>query len=177
MSTTPSTTPYQKPPYKLGLLGIIPLVGFFVGLGLVLYSAFRYKDRKLTYIGVAGMAWTVIVYSLLFWHLTSGPGTNAAAIEFSKTRLTTLIKNIEFYRIQHNQYPDSLEQAVTPQEAYLLLDPINAFKKENLSKFEYRNLGEHYLLFSVGADGKANTADDLYPIIDSTNNKNGWIKK
>lgn len=177
MSVTPSSTPHQKPPYKLGLLGIIPLVGFFVGLGLVLYSAFRYKDRKLTFIGIAGMAWTVIVYSLLFRYMFSGPGANAATIEFSKNSLTTLVKNIEFYRIQHNEYPDSLEQAVTPKEAYLLIDPINAFERHTPSKFEYKNLGEHYLLFSVGKDGKANTGDDLYPIIDSTNNKNGWIKK
>ena len=42
----------SKPPYLLGLLGFIPLVGFFVGIGLTLYGLIKYKNRKLVIIGV-----------------------------------------------------------------------------------------------------------------------------
>ena len=31
----------NKPPYLLGLLGFIPLVGFFVGIGLTLYGLIK----------------------------------------------------------------------------------------------------------------------------------------
>jgi hypothetical protein len=55
------------PPYKLGYLGLFPLVGFFVGIGLTLYGIFRYKDQKLTIIGIACMLFTVSAYSALFY--------------------------------------------------------------------------------------------------------------
>ena len=51
----------SKPPYLLGLLGIIPLVGFFVGLGLTMYGIFKYKDKLLIRIGMICMIFTVVV--------------------------------------------------------------------------------------------------------------------
>lgn len=47
-----NNTKKTTPPYKLGYLGLFPFVGFFTGIGLTLYGIFRYKDRKLTAIGI-----------------------------------------------------------------------------------------------------------------------------
>lgn len=47
-----NNTKKTTPPYKLGYLGLFPFVGFFIGIGLTLYGIFRYKDRKLTAIGI-----------------------------------------------------------------------------------------------------------------------------
>ncbi len=55
-----------KPPYLLGVLGLIPLVGFFVGVALILYGIFKYRDKKLIIIGGSCMLFTVAVYSTLF---------------------------------------------------------------------------------------------------------------
>jgi hypothetical protein len=43
----------SKPPYLLGLVCIIPLVGAFVGFGLLLYGLIHYKDKWLSIIGAA----------------------------------------------------------------------------------------------------------------------------
>ena len=59
----------SKPPYLLGLLGFIPLVGFFVGIGLTLYGLIKYKNRKLVIIGVFCMLFTVFVYSFMIFGL------------------------------------------------------------------------------------------------------------
>jgi len=56
----------SKPPYLLGLLCIIPLVGAFIGLGLLLYGLIKYKDKWLSIIGAAGILWTVIFIHLFF---------------------------------------------------------------------------------------------------------------
>ena len=57
----------SKPPYLLGLLGFIPLVGAFVGMGLFLYGLIKYKDKWLMLIGIGGIAFSVVIYSTLFW--------------------------------------------------------------------------------------------------------------
>ena len=64
-TTTTSIPPQSKPPYLLGLLCIIPLIGAFVGLGLLLYGILKYKDKWLSIIGGAGILWTIVVYSTL----------------------------------------------------------------------------------------------------------------
>jgi len=46
-SFTPIT---QRPPYLIGLLCLIPFIGAFVGLGLILYGIFEYKDKCLIFI-------------------------------------------------------------------------------------------------------------------------------
>ena len=57
---------HSSPPYLLGLLGFIPMIGFFVGMGLTLYGYFKYKNNKLIIIGIACMMFTVAVYSSLY---------------------------------------------------------------------------------------------------------------
>jgi predicted PurR-regulated permease PerM len=64
MNTT-TTQQTAKPPYLLGLLCLIPLVGAFVGLGLLLLGLLKYKDKWLSIIGAAGILFTVLVYSML----------------------------------------------------------------------------------------------------------------
>jgi hypothetical protein len=66
METTTIPTK-SKPPYLLGLLCLIPLVGAFVGLGLLLYGLLKYKDKWLSIIGAAGILWTILIYSTLFY--------------------------------------------------------------------------------------------------------------
>jgi hypothetical protein len=63
----------SKPPYLLGLLCLIPLVGAFVGLGLLLYGLIKYKDKWLSIIGAAGILLTVLVYGSLFYAMKNAP--------------------------------------------------------------------------------------------------------
>ncbi len=103
METTTIPTK-SKPPYLLGLLCLIPLVGAFVGLGLLLYGLLKYKDKWLSIIGAAGILWTIIIYSTLFY-----AGKNATVFkkgfeDISQMQLNSLVKNIEYYKLTHGQY-------------------------------------------------------------------------
>src|SRR5205809_6843783 len=99
-----------KPPYLLGLLCLIPLIGGFVGLGLLLYGLIKYKDKWLTIIGAFGILWTIIIYSSLFYGMKHASIFKQGFGDISQMQLNSLVKNIEFYKLQHGQYPDSLEQ-------------------------------------------------------------------
>lgn len=157
------TTKKSKPPYLLGLLGIIPLVGAFVGLALVVLGLFQYKDKKLTIIGAACIAWTIIVYSLLGYAGKNAPIFRKGFEDISQMQLNSLIKSIEYYKLIHGQYPDNLPQLLEDDKLTTIVDPAQGMNMKGTVYFNYENMGEQYSLFSSGQDGKPNTADDLYP--------------
>ena len=176
METT-QPLPKSKPPYLLGLLCLMPLVGAFVGLGLLLYGLLKYKDKWLSIIGAAGIFWTIIVYSTLFY-----AGTHAAVFkkgfeEISQMQLNSLVKNIEFYKMTHGQYPDNLEQLLEDDKLAPINDAVQGMNTKGDSYYNYQKIGDKYLLFSSGQDGIPNTKDDLFPqLTDSERSKLGLIK-
>jgi hypothetical protein len=176
METT-QPLPKSKPPYLLGLLCLMPLVGAFVGLGLLLYGLLKYKDKWLSIIGAAGIIWTIIVYSTLFY-----AGTHAAVFkkgfeDISQMQLNSLVKNIEFYKMTHGQYPDNLEQLLEDDKLAPINDAVQGMNTKGDSYYNYQKIGNKYLLFSSGQDGIPNTKDDLFPqLTDSESSKIGLIK-
>lgn len=175
-ATTLSST--SKPPYLLGLLCLIPLVGAFLGLGLLLYGIIKYKDKWLSIIGAAGILFTVLVYGSLFYAIKNAPIFQKGFVDISQMQLNSLPKNIEFYRLQHGRYPDSLPQLLDDDKLAPITDAIQLNQRRENSNYNYQKIGDKYLLFSSGQDGVPNTVDDLFPQItlgDST--KIGLIKK
>ncbi len=162
------------PPYKLGYLGIIPLVGFFVGLALTIYGIFRYKDRKLTSIGIACMLFTVIAYSIIYYIGFYSESGKKGFEKIAQFQLNSLLKDIEYYKLQKGYYPDSLKQMEKQNEIININDPTQLGNTN--SNFNYEKLGENYTLFSSGRDQIKHTADDLYPEIENQKTV-GWIKK
>lgn len=158
-----STPAKSKPPYLLGLICIIPLVGAFVGLGLLLYGLIRYKDNGLSIIGGAGILWTVIVYSALFYAGTHASIFKKGFEDISQMQLNSLVKNIEFYKLQHGQYPDSLQQLLNDDKLALINDPVQGLQMKENAYYNYKKVNDKYLLFSSGQDGIPNTSDDLFP--------------
>jgi hypothetical protein len=175
METTTQTG--SKPPYLLGLLCLVPLIGAFVGLGLLLYGLFRYKDKWLSIIGASGIAWTIIVYSTLFY-----AGTHAAVFkkgfeDISQMQLNSLVKNIEYYKLVHGQYPDKLEQLHNDDKLAPINDPVQGLQIKRDSYYNYEKVGDKYILFSSGQDGIPNTKDDLFPQVTITDSsKIGLIR-
>jgi len=165
----------SKPPYLLGLLGFIPLVGFFVGIGLTLYGLIKYKDIKLVIIGVFCMLFTVFVYSFMIFGLDKFDVVKEGHVKMAQLQINGLIKDIEFYKLENDNYPDSLEQLVNDESFVSIHDPIKGTNANGNDVFIYKNLGDKYLLFSVGLDGKPNTKDDIYPKV-KPNSKIGWVK-
>ena len=165
----------SKPPYLLGLLGFIPLVGFFVGIGLTLYGLIKYKDKKLIVIGVFCMLFTVFVYSFMIFGLDKFEVVKEGHVKMAQLQINGLIKDIEFYKLENDKYPDSLEQLVNNESFVSIHDPIKGTNPNGSDVFIYKNLGDKYLLFSVGLDGKPNTKDDIYPKM-KPNSNIGWVK-
>ena len=152
----------SKPPYLLGLLCLMPLIGAFIGFGLLLYGLLKYKDKWLSIIGAAGIVWTIIVYSSLFY-----AGTHAAVFkngfkDLSQMQLNSLVKNVEFYKITHGEYPGSLQQLLEDDKLAPINDVVQGMNMKGVSYYNYEKIGDRYLLFSSGQDGIPNTKDDLF---------------
>jgi hypothetical protein len=142
---------------------LIPLVGAFVGLVFIILGTTRFKDKWFTLIGAFGITFTVVVYSTLF------PADKHASIfkngfkELSKMQVSNLVKDIEFYKIQNGQYPDSLKQLQVDNKSAFIYDPLQSNQGRQGSLFYYLKVGDKYKLFSSGEDGIPYTVDDLYP--------------
>jgi hypothetical protein len=168
----------SKPPYLLGLLCLIPLVGAFVGLGLLLYGLLKYKDKWLSIIGAAGIVWTVAVYSTLFYAGTHDPVFKKGFEDISQMELNSLVKNIEFYKLVHGQYPDNLKQLLDDDKLAPINDAAQGMRTKENTYYNYQKIGDKYSLFSSGQDGIPNTKDDLFPQITITDSsKIGLIRR
>lgn len=169
--------PKQRPPYLLGLLGLIPLVGAFAGFALLLMAIFKYKDKWLAIIGIGGILITVGLYSFLFYYMKHGKSSQEAFARISQIQLNSLMKNVEFYKLETGKYPDSLQQLSRRDEFVPVYDPIQAVQDRGNKLYNYENLGDKYLLFSSGQDGIPNTDDDLFPEIKVMDrSKIGWVR-
>ena len=168
------------PPYLMGLLGIIPLVGAFVGIALILYGVLKYKDKLLVIIGSSAVIFTVLVYTIPFYWIAHSTIVGNGYAKLAQTELNGLANQIEFYKYANGAYPDSLEQLLKADPMINIADPLllRRMKRGINIDFHYEKLGERYTLFSVGIDGVPHTSDDIYPVIsDSVRYKYGFMRK
>ena len=79
--------------------------------------------------------------------------------------LSTLVSEVEFYRLQHGVYPESLEQLQEsqPNKPIFIYDTSSTpLSSEPFRLFYYERSGDaHYYLRSVGNDGEPFTGDDV----------------
>lgn len=152
-----------RPPYLLGLLCIIPLIGAFVGFGLLLYGLLRYKDKWLSIIGAAGILWTILVYGTLFYAGKHAYVFKKGFEDISQMQLNSLIKDIEFYKLLHGNYPDNLKQLLVDDKLAPINDAVQGMNSNGNTYYNYEKIGSKYTVFSSGQDGIPNTKDDLFP--------------
>ncbi|MBC7450380.1 MAG: YcxB family protein [Cytophagales bacterium] len=150
--------------YKWGLLGLIPNVGLLSG-GILLYKGIlTYKDKKLSFIGLGSIAFTFIFW---FAAITISENSNShknSITEQTNKQLNELVKQLEFYNMQNNVYPDSLKQLANA-EAWTY-DPMTlSFNMKHPKELIYKTSRKKYELYSVGLDLIPGTKDDLYPTI------------
>lgn len=55
---------FLKPPYFLGIVCFVPIIGVVVSLLLIFLGIFQYKNRILVVMGALGIAFTFIFYSI-----------------------------------------------------------------------------------------------------------------
>lgn len=167
----------KSAPYSLGFLGLIPLVGFFVGIALILNAIFKYKDRKLFFIGLFGVVFSLIIYGYLFYDMKYGKESGSQFAKMAQNDLNSLVNQIELHKLSKGVYPDSLSELREIDPYILISDPLLLRKMRNNSdnNFFYKNHGVRYELFSVGFDGLPHTEDDIFPNLKG-NIKYGWEK-
>lgn len=124
-----------------------------------------------------GIVWTIIVYSTLFYAGTHASVFKKGFEDISQIQLNSLVKNIEFYKLAHGQYPDSLRQLLNDDKLAPINDAVQGMKIKENSYYNYQKTGDKYLLFSSGQDGIPNTKDDLFPQVTITDSsKIGLIR-
>lgn len=114
------------------------------------------------------------IYLYVFW-IGKFSKVKEGWVELSQYHINELVKDIEYYKLQNGKYPDSLKQLSNNEGFVNIQDPVKGLNASEKDVFIYKNLGDKYLLFSVGLDGKPNTKDDIYPKV-KPNSNIGWIK-
>ena len=118
-----------------------------------------------------------MIYSSVFLFLKYGKLPKEGFTNVSQMQLNRLVKDVEFYKLQNGQYPDSLQQLKEDDKLISIDDPIDAFGSKGWKPFNYKKVGEKYLIFSSGIDGIPYTKDDLFPTIEiNDSSKIGFLK-
>lgn len=155
----------DNPPYLLGLLCLIPVVGFIVGVLLIILGIIHYKDKWLVIIGTLGVCITLYIY---LWHipdLTKDLNVEQGIEQASQYQLNNVVESIEYYKVINSVYPDSLVQL----KNVTIQDPLASHNMNKNTAFNYIKVNNKYKVFSSGKDGIAGTKDDLFPQIPEKN--------
>jgi hypothetical protein len=188
---TPPPIPKQKPlgcaPYAIGGFSFIPLLGVPLGLFAIVWGLIKLKHGgwKVAILGAMGISFTIALYGTIFYQgfvkrdgIFAGPRRQMA-----EQMLVSVIKEVEFYKLQNGEYPQSLkdvEPKGKPQGLVSIYDPSQVWlgnKAPTLFYYELTDGGANYYLFSVGSDGMPFTEDDVYPALDKTQMKSvGYIR-
>jgi len=164
--------------YKWGWLELIPVWGAVAGVILMFKGFGQERDKKLVLIGAGGILFTILVCYFLVPHYVVSKMAKKGLVGLTQSDVNNLVKEIEFYKMQNGIYPDSLKE-VTKGDKFASIHDLMALPDAGINSqtFHYRKIGNKYTLYSVGIDGIAGTADDIYPT--STMNdttKFGFIK-
>ena len=157
--------------YVVAGLSYIPLIGVVFGIISVIRGLVTKKvgGRKLAFIGAGGIAFTVVLYSGLFYFgfVQRGGVYDGLRVKITESTITSLVQSIEFYRTQNGNYPASLEilrESFPEGTAVFVFDPTEVGGFGHTSRrFYYQLVGDdHYYLLSVGPDGLPFTRDDIH---------------
>ncbi|WP_162915373.1 type II secretion system protein GspG [Paraflavitalea soli] len=162
----------NNPPYWIGYFCLLPLIGAFIGIALIYMGISRYKSKPLVAIGFAGVMITVVTYYFIFYDMRYGANTARGYAKLSQMQINSLANSVEYYKVKRGVYPDSLEQLKEMDPLIDISDPLllRRMDKNFNANFYYEKAGGKYILLSIGIDGVAHTADDIYPVADSSSN-------
>jgi hypothetical protein len=157
--------------YVLAGLSFIPALGVVFGASAVTWGLVTKKKggRRVACIGVAGIAFTVIMYAALFYFgfVQRGGVYDDLRSRLAQTTINSVVPVIEMYKLQSGHYPDSmaaLKDSLPKDSPVMLFDPSTMHLGQAPSEFFYQRAGEdHYYLRGLGPDGLPFTADDIVP--------------
>ncbi len=173
-------------PFVIGGMSFIHGLGILFGLVSIVWGSITKREggKKLRRLGALGIAFSVILYSALFYFgfAQRGGVYDDLRTKLAETTLTSLVQAIEFHKAQKGRYPESLEelQKAQPEGSMtFVFDPTDVNVAGQPRYFHYQLLDEgHYYLLGVGPDGKPFTKDDQNPNVETTpESKVGYLRK
>jgi hypothetical protein len=166
--------PISRSAFIVAGISFVPLLGVPFGIAAVVWGLLR-LDRgggKVAAVGAGGVLFSVLLYAGLFYFgfVQRGGLYDHLREELASTMLTNLVSEVEFYRVQHGEYPRSLEDLGGPANNPVasIYDPtvVSVKGKQRLFYYELSADGSGYYLRGVGQDGVPFTADDLLPQVE-----------
>ncbi len=169
--------------YVVAGLSYIPLLGVVFGVVSIVRGLItrRSGGRKLVWIGSGGIAFTILVYGALFYYGFAQRGGiyDNLRTQLAQQSLNQLVPAIEFYRLNHGEYPPSLNALNNSQSkgfAVVTLDPRLGIAEQSFGQAFYYSLidHDHYYLRAVAPDGKPFSPGALVPQVE-TSDKIGLV--
>lgn len=171
--------------FVLAGISFIPLLGVIPGLICIVNALVGKKtnSKLLGLLGFAGIMVSVVLYGILLPSMFNNPTISKQFEPHAISAMTSLVRHVEYYKLQNNRYPSSMEELRSNLKegemvfSFDMSGPMRLGEKQRDFYYEVINGGKNYLLFGVGADATPFTEDDIYPLIDSDKDKNiGWVK-
>ncbi len=177
---SPSHNRISRLVYIPALCSFLPIIGIPFGISAILwgFSDWKIGGRKVVTISFLGLLSTFflgcLIYSTVIRAISS-PAMTATKTSYTKISLAFIIRYIEYYKLGHGYYPNTLddlkEKDITFNEpAFIdlftspLLSPTGG-PSEQQYFYEVHDDGNSYELFSVGPDKIPHTQDDIYPVV------------
>ncbi len=171
--------------FVLSGMSFFPIIGVIPGIICIFNALISRKEnsKKLGFLGFSGIMVTVILYGFILPSIFNSKDFNKNFEPHSISTMTSLVRQIEYFKLQSSKYPKSIEELrsnLTEGEMVLTYDmsgPTTIGDRPREFYYEVINDSNNYLLFGIGQDSVPFTNDDIYPLIDVEKDKNiGWIK-
>lgn len=172
--------------FVLAGVSFIPLIGVIPGLICIINALIRRvsNSKLLGILGFSGIMFTVVLYGVILPNIFNSETFSKSFEPHAISAMTSLVRHIEYYKLQNDRYPNSIEELRSNLKegemvfSFDMSGPMSLGEQQRDFYYEVINNGNNYLLFGIGADATPFTEDDIYPLIDTTKDKNiGWIER
>jgi hypothetical protein len=155
--------------YYLSLLGLFPGFGILIGIVLLCYAIFVFRNLKLIFTILLAMGGGILLMKLDAYYLSQdlkyGKEHDNDFSLLAADDLDKIVQHLDLYKLQHGVYPDSLQQLEKQDPTLNIMDPLLGRNSaaHKFINYYYQRKGDSYTLFSSGIDGIPHTKDDIYP--------------
>ena len=135
--------------------------------------------KTAAFIGVCGVVGFILLFGVFiyFGFFQRGGVYDNLRVKLGISTITSLVSEIELYKIQNGKYPETLEafhKSLPENSIVFVFDPTHVAMDGERRHYHYELIDDsHYYLLGVGADEKPFTNDDVLPNIELK--KNGGI--
>ena len=165
-------------PFVVGGLSFIPLIGVLFGVAAIAWGLLtrRRGGRTLAVMGLAGIGLTVTLYGGLFYFgaVQRGGVYDGLRAKLAQSNLDSLVPTVEFYKLSHGVYPESLEalRSSLPKDSFAALNVSDPRVMDGGGfgrVFHYKLVdSNHYYLRGLAPDGKPFSPGALVPQVSAS---------